>query len=494
MVLLRRDEARPGGSGEIIVRAIKELARVPEELRLKEARRRDLFARIAALKSPVERERAESKLAGLLGVSRKAIREELRLLSLPPQGPQQEDGEDVPRPEDGELFAYTLGPDILDRVVEAVHRLGVVGEERLIKLLYLSLTTRLLDHPVSVAVQSAASTGKNFVLRNTLRLFPPEAYTEWTGLSERALVYTKEDFRHRTIIIHEFGGVDNEMGNYLLRSLLSEGCLRYETVESTPWGLHPKVLEKEGPTNVIFTTTKVELHPENATRLISVSTDDSPEQTARVLERAARGICDEVDTSGWQAFQAWLAAGPVEVEIPYAVELARAIPPKDTRLRRDIHNILSLIRAHALLHKIHRERNEEGKIIATLDDYDAVRDLYEPLLSSTLGASVRKSVRETVEAVKELMEEKEGRYVTTKELGEKLGLGRDATARRVRECRKLGYLQDEEGARRGRERHIVLGDPLPEDQDILPRPSALREVYTSLPDQFGNSEKYPEHG
>ncbi len=65
---------------------------------------------------------------------------------------------------------------------------------------------------------------------------------------------------------------------------------------------------KEGPTNLVFTTTKTKVHAENETRILSLGTDDSREQTARVLleladeSNAAAATCSE-----WQDLQRWLA-------------------------------------------------------------------------------------------------------------------------------------------------------------------------------------------
>ena len=58
----------------------------------------------------------------------------------------------------------------------------------------------------------------------------------------------------------------SELAIYLMRSLLSEGKIRYETVEKTSQGLQPKLIERAGPTGLILTTTGANLHPENETR------------------------------------------------------------------------------------------------------------------------------------------------------------------------------------------------------------------------------------
>jgi hypothetical protein len=66
-----------------------------------------------------------------------------------------------------------------------------------------------------------------------------------------------------------FSGLSGDFASYLVRSLLSEGRVRYETVEKTKDGLKPRLIEREGPTGLLVTTTAVKLHPENETRLLS---------------------------------------------------------------------------------------------------------------------------------------------------------------------------------------------------------------------------------
>ena len=53
-----------------------------------------------------------------------------------------------------------------------LRRLGVVGERRLAKLLYLAVTSRLLDRPVSVAVKGPSSGGKSFVVESVAEVLP----------------------------------------------------------------------------------------------------------------------------------------------------------------------------------------------------------------------------------------------------------------------------------------------------------------------------------
>ena len=76
---------------------------------------------------------------------------------------------------------------ILDDVANELTKLGLVGEQRGAKLLYLALTSRLLDSPVSVVVKGPSSGGKSFVSECVLKLFPPPAFYALTAMSDRAL-------------------------------------------------------------------------------------------------------------------------------------------------------------------------------------------------------------------------------------------------------------------------------------------------------------------
>ena len=148
-------------------------------------------------------------------------------------------------------------------------RIGVVGERRGAKLIYLAVTSRLLERPVSVAVKGPSSGGKSFLVESTLKFFPQEAFHALTAMSDRALAYSNEPLQHRFLVIYEAAGMASDFATYLIRSLLSEGRVRYETVEKTKDGLVPRLIEREGPTGLIVTTTSLRLHPENETRMLS---------------------------------------------------------------------------------------------------------------------------------------------------------------------------------------------------------------------------------
>ncbi len=372
--------------------------------------------------------------------------------------------------------------DILAEFVKVARRRGLVGEDRNAAILFLALVSRLLPRPVSIAVKGPSSGGKSFTVQSTLNFFPAAAFYALTAMSERALAYSDEPLVHRFLVIYEAAGMAGDMATYFMRSLLSKGCIRYETVEKTKDGMKPRLVERDGPTGLIVTTTAAKLHPENETRLLSLTVTDTRAQTAAVFRALAAdsepgddhyGCDDTGDLAPWHALQVWLEGGERRVAIPYADALAAGVPPIATRLRRDFTALLTLVRAHALLHQATRERDDRGRIVATVEDYAAVRELVHDLVAEGVEATVPPTMRETVETVRALTTAADS--TTTAKVAAHLALDRSTATRRIAVAIERGYVKNLEPGR-GKAALLVLGDALPADAEVLPSAEQLREA------------------
>jgi len=362
-------------------------------------------------------------------------------------------------------------PSILGCLVTELEALGVVGEQRAAKLIYLVLTSRFLERPLCAVVKGPSSAGKSFITDRVLTLFPPSAYHRVTGMSEKALAYGQDELNHRILVLAEAAGLSGGMGAYLLRTLITEGRIDYETVDTSD-GLNGRRITREGPTGLLSTTTKLNLDPELETRLFSIPIDDSPEQTKAILLAIADSGRREVELGDWHSFQSWLEGAEHRVAIPYLMNLAGSIPPLAVRLRRDFGAIRKLIEVCAIMHQANRERDEEGRIISTLDDYSEVRNLVADIVSEGAGATVSDDVRETVGVVRSL-EKRCIEGVPLKAIAQALNLDKSTVSRRVNKAAELGYLTNEEW-RLGRPARIKVADSLPEQIEFLPQPAALQ--------------------
>ncbi len=119
-----------------------------------------------------------------------------------------------------------------------------------------------------------------------------------------------------------------------------------------------------------------------------------------------------------------------------------------------------------------------------------MHELVDDLVSSGIEATVPATVRETVAAVRTLIGDQprqpllsqvhdEGFVKTSSitEIAKGLNLDKSATSRRVRVAIDGGYLRNDE-QKRGRPAKIALGEPLPEDHELLPSPKRLEECCT----------------
>jgi len=351
---------------------------------------------------------------------------------------------------------------------------GVVGEDRFATVTYLCLTSRVLGRPVSLAAKGPSSAGKSYVVQEVVKFFPESAYYALSGMSEHALAYSTEPLRHRFLIVYEAAGLEGDFASYLMRSMLSEGCIRYETVmKAKGGGMQPLLIEREGPTGLIVTTTAVSLHPENETRLLSVTANDTREQTAAIILMLAceDGRASDDNLREWCQLQTWIDEQDNRVHIPFAPALAKNVPPVATRLRRDFATVLNLVKSHAILHQKTRDRDASGRIMATLDDYAAVRELIADLVADEVGATVPATVIATVTAVAELQTKHAG-GVNYVQLGERLGLDKSAASRRARVAVSRGYLKNLE-TRPYQPAKLVSGEPLPSAVVILPTVETL---------------------
>jgi hypothetical protein len=375
--------------------------------------------------------------------------------------------------------------DILGAVGKVVENSGLVGETNNAKIIYLALTSRLFERPVSIVIKGVSAGGKSITVERVLKFFPRSAFFERTGMSERAVIYSDEDFRNRFIVIFEAVGMNSDVMSYLIRTLLSEGRVAYEVVEKTSEGLRPRRIEKEGPTGLVTTTTQARLHPENETRMMSLGVIDTRDQTKAVMRSVAADTPNEVDYTPWHLVQVELAKSGENVSIPFADHLAQLIPPVAVRLRRDFRLLLTLIRAHALLHRETRGRDVEKRIVATLTDYAAVRALVAKLFAEGVEATVSAAIRETVEAVGALKRASTVEFngstlpgntfeVSLTDLAKQLGVDKSSASHRVKKAISRGFLVNRE-EKKGKPARIALVGDMPTEQEILPTPEQLRE-------------------
>jgi hypothetical protein len=366
-------------------------------------------------------------------------------------------------------------PNILDRIKEAIVAGGYAGDTTPPLLVFIVLTSRLLERPINLAFVAESASGKNRAIDAVLDLFPVHAYYKFTAGSPRSLIYSAEDFRHRIVIMSEADSIPEEgSAGAAFRSIAADSRMTYEVVLANPrtnkFETHRIV--KEGPTGIVTTSTK-SLSPQLRTRVLEAPLRDDPAQTKKIMLAHAAEVAGSapvrVDPRPFVALQVWLEeAGVHKVVVPFARELAELVAASEVRMRRDFRQLLTCIQALGCLRQCQRERDSEGRIVATVvEDYGDARAILEPIFESIVAEGVTAAIRETVGAVPVL-----GDPISETELAQILGLAKSTTCERVAKALDGGWLVNLE-TWKGRPARLRRGAPLPGAADALPTPEQV---------------------
>jgi DNA primase catalytic core len=299
--------------------------------------------------------------------------------------------------ERAEALAWLTAPDLVGRLRAAFHKAGIIGEENNTLLAYLAGVSRLLERPLAIIVQSASAAGKTTLMDAVLAFFPEEERIKYSAMTGQSLYYLGEtNLKHKILAIVEEAGA--EKASYALKLLQSEGELTIASTgkDPTTGRMETQVYRVEGPVMIMLTTTAIDLDEELQNRCLTLSVDESPEQTAKIhtLQRERRTLAGLVAKAERTELlrvlrnaQRLLTA--VEVLNPYAPSLT--FPSGRTRNRRDHEKYLTLIDSIALLHQHQRPKDHYelgGRTLeyvpVTLDDIALANELAPEVLGRSL--------------------------------------------------------------------------------------------------------------
>ena len=374
-------------------------------------------------------------------------------------------------------------PDLLDRAARFMDDLGLCGEDANRRMVFLAGVGGMLGEPIHLIIKGDSSGGKNTLVKAAMSLLPESMVLATSGLSPQALLYYGEGEGEKKPAIEGVLLIDEAEGlkgaEYIIRQAMSEGRVNRLTVgkdESGRWG--GKKLEVKITASIITTTTETALHRENQTRVFDLWIDESQEQTRQVLRAQARRAAGGVHLKDVEEeLEIWREAlgqlQPSEVVVPYACDLAEAFPTIHLRMRRDYDRVLTLIKVSAMLHQEQRGRSPDGRVIASLEDYEVVY----PLIQSVLEPSMQglNAIALQLSDLRDELAQRGSGWVKRIDLETEAGKRRIATRNTVHKwCKQLydlGYWDGRHEYNGGWE-YLKLRDPR-EEPVVLPRPEDL---------------------
>ena len=374
-----------------------------------------------------ERRRFIERAAEETGLEKELIKRDLGKLLLALEQEQTDRLDASMKPETGnrkpemseteraEALAFLKSPDLVGKIGEAFDVCGLVGEDANRLAAYLACTSRKLDKPLAVIIQSTSAAGKSTLMEAVLAMFPEEERVKYSAMTGQSLYYLGEtDLKHKVLAIVEEEGA--EKASYALKLLQSEGELTIASTgkDPTTGRMETQEYHVAGPVMIFLTTTAIDIDEELQNRCLTLTVDESREQTERIhaLQRKARTMEGLRLKKQRQRLLTLLRNAqrllqPVDVVNPFADELT--FTADRTRTRRDHEKYLTLIDAIALLHQHQRaqENGDDGKpfVRVTLDDIALANRLAPELLGRSLDELPPQS-RRVFETIKQIVRER----------------------------------------------------------------------------------------
>lgn len=309
-------------------------------------------------------------------------------------------------------------PDLLKRIVTAYAQAGITGEQTNLLAAYLAATSRKLNKPLAIIIQSTSAAGKSTLMDAVLSFFPSEEQIKYSAMTGQSLYYLGEtNLKHKILAIVEEEGA--EKASYALKLLQSEGEL---TIASTGKDPHSGRMETqeyhvEGPVAIVFTTTSIDIDEELMNRCLVLTVDESRDQTERIheLQREARTIEGILASEKRKDIQRIMQNAqrlivPMRIANPFARHLT--FTSGRTRTRRDHEKYLTLIDTIALLHQHQRQAikhtisgREIDMLPVTLEDIEAANRIAPEVLGRSLD-ELPPQTRRLLESIKSLIRTK----------------------------------------------------------------------------------------
>jgi energy-coupling factor transporter ATP-binding protein EcfA2 len=297
---------------------------------------------------------------------------------------------------------------VLSELIKTVKLLGVAGEEDICRLLYLTITSRLLPRPLYTLLIGPPACGKTCLVRAVCALCPPEALYDVTDATENALYYITDELSNTVILLGERRRQitpESFDATKALRELVETQSVSKLVPIKTGDAIITRRLEVKGPAAVIETASHEYISDEDKSRAILCFPNVGEEQTRAVLEAEA-STNGEITPATKRRIEVFWAVQrllrPIEVGIPYAEKLAAAFPAKKLQARRVFPRFLTLIRSAALLKQfVPGRRIRDGVLIAEPEDYAIARELLGPWLNMELGLGLSENERKLFETLKQ---------------------------------------------------------------------------------------------
>jgi DNA primase len=399
-------------------------------------------------------------------------------------------------------MALLKDENLLDKILDDFEGCGVVGERTNKLVGYLAATSRKLDRPLAIMVQSSSAAGKSSLMEAILRFLPGEEQVTYSAMTGQSLFYMGGmNLKNKVLAIAEEEGI--RQASYALKLLQSEGQLTIASTGKDPGTgrMETQEYHVEGPVMIFLTTTAIDVDEELLNRCLVLTVDEDREQTRAIQrqQRLAKTIvglrASQQKTAIVKLHQnAQRLLRPLAVVNNYADQLN--FLDDQTRRRRDHTKYLTLIEAVALLHQYQRpvhSMNADGGAIQYIEVTPRDIAIANTLAEAVLGRSIDELPPQTRRLLRELYEwarrECEAKKIEQAEyrfsrrtLREALGWSQTAIKRHLERLLEMEYVIPHRAGTRASEYELLYDGRGREGQPTicgLIDPSKLQPITTT---------------
>lgn len=275
---------------------------------------------------------------------------------------------------EGDPIAYIM------EIIQKFH----IGDEEALEAIALSIAGQSCSNTAGlhVSMNGPSGDGKSHCMKSAIKLVPARFKRE-TSLSAKAAYYM--NLRPGMILFSD----DKELNED------AEEVIKQATTNYQKNTVHQTVKEQQGKTVIIpprinwyLTSVESTVSDQLLNRQLTFSTDSSLAQKERIFQmqqaEAKRGKMAMTEVTPevlvCRRIYSRLKENLFEVKIPFADQ----IDIKDKSDSRIFTKILDMIRSYAIFKYMQREKDDEGAIIATLEDFNRAKNLFESQKESAL--------------------------------------------------------------------------------------------------------------
>lgn len=284
--------------------------------------------------------------------------------------------------------------------------LKVEGEMKARYSLVLSLGSLWVEgekNLLHTLINSASSSGKGHVTKAVFDLLPKQLGVYRTRISPTVLTYwhaNNEDWSWDGKLLFLDDVSENVLNSEVLKVMLTEGSTATITKDGEAIDLHIP-----GKPVVWLTTAHSETNEEATNRLLFLGLTETEDQTKAIMKRQADEAAGlrEIRDYDFMLRQSLSLLERVKVIIPYAPSLPQHFPSSQVSMRRDFPRFIGLIKSSAALHQYRREKDDQGRVIASWADYDAARMSFTNYAFDSHGVKLSGKMKKAAEYVLDLL-------------------------------------------------------------------------------------------